>query len=593
MTTWYVATTGSAGNAGSIGSPWSLDHARTGAGGQIVAGDTVVVQAGTYSSTIGYNFTVSSAGLPITFQASGTVILDGAYATPTWELYDAATNTYRTTAATYGVAKQGGHILIGSTWYPLATHQTLDDLMAATQTYSPTTNYYVGPGVAEEPVAGRLYVRLTPADTTVQYGRVCATPASLNPASVTLKLCGGQNYGITATGNNLVFDGFICNDFYSLIRPIGNGVTFRNISGRFIAVGMRTGVVDGLTLDTCTINGLMNHTDWWLAWLDCKGGRTVADEVRKAGMNIELGSKNITIRDCQIIDVFDGILSDGCTDVEVDGGRIDAWDDAWQMYSNLARINYHDVTHYGAGPSHDASGSSSANVDPGTVYVHHCIIDTTRKPMLWGRQGSEGTGNAYGFGEQIAVSAHGLPSRAVPWKIYHNTIVTGADQVTALLDVGLYGETATAAGVTHDVFNNIFVTTGQMRVSATAYADSGAERWDGNCYSGWTSASKLWNAVTPTGSLPRTLADLYTSAMFDASKASYAPGWEASGIAVDPRLDVSYAPTTASVMSGAVDLSATGWPGTTPAQPCRGAIAATAPTLDTVARAGGMPRRFV
>lgn len=595
MTTWYVATDGTSGGAGTLGSPWSLDHARTGAGGSIVAGDTVVVQAGTYSSTTGYEFSLSgTAQSPITFQTSGSVILDGAYSGLSWELYDAPTNTYRTTAATYGTAKQGGHIQIGSTWYPLATHQTLADLTASTQVYNPTTNFYLGPGIAEGPVSGRLYVRLTPADNAVQYGRTCATPASLNPASVTLKLCGGQNYGIHATGSHLVFDGFVCNDFYSLMRAAGDDVTFRNISGRFIAVGVRTApAMTGLTLDTCTLDGLMNHTDWWLAWLDFKGGRTVADETRKAGVNIELGVSDVTITNCQIIDVFDGILSEGCTDVEVSGGRIDAWDDAWQIYSNCARINYHGVTHRGAGPSHDAVGSGTANVDPGTVYIHHNIVDTTVKSMLWGRVGSEGTGNAYGFGEQIAFSAHGSPSRAVPWKLYHNTVVTGAAQITALLDVGLYGEDGPAAGVTHDVFNNIIVTTGQMRLSQTAYADSGAERWDGNCYSGWTSSSKLWNTVSPSGSLPRTLADLYTNAMFEASKATYAPGWEASGVAVDPRLDASYTPHAPTVMTGAVDLTATGWPGTDTYEPCRGAVQATPPTLETVARAGGARRPMV
>jgi hypothetical protein len=597
MTTWHVAVDGTTGNAGTVESPWSLNHARTGAGGLIVAGDTVIVQAGTYTSISGFNFTLSGTpDNPITFEASGSVIIDGAYPSPTWELHDAATNTYRTTATTYGVAKQGGHIQIGSKWYPLATHQTLADLMATTQVYNPTTNYYLGPGIAEDSSDGRIYIRLTPADPAVQYGRTCAIPGSLNPASVTLRLCGGQRYGIIATGDHLTFDGFTCNDYYSLFQAIGDGVTFRNISGRFIFIGFRTGgTIDGLTVDSCTFDGFMDPTDWWLAWLDCKGGRTIADEVRKAGCNIGGGSSNIEIVDCTFAGMFDGILAAiGPTHhVEVHGCTFSVWDDAWQMYSDLYEIDFHDNICLGAGPSHDASGDAEPNVAPGTIYVHHNIIDATALPILWGRVGSEPTGNAYGFGEPIAVSAHGGPERQVPWKIYHNTIITGPEQITQLLDVGLYGENNAFAGSTHDVFNNIIVTAGQMRLSATAYADSGHERWDGNCYWGWVTTSRMWSAVRPGGSLPRTLADLYTSAMFEASKATYAPGWEASGLAADPRLDTSYVPHTSSVMSGAVDLSTSGWPGTTPPQPCRGAIAATPASLDTVTRAGGVTRRFV
>jgi hypothetical protein len=146
----------------------------------------------------------------------------------------------------------------------------------------------------------------------------------------------------------------------------------------------------------------MDPTDWWLAWLDFKGGRTVADEVRKAGCNIEGWSSDIEIVDCTFTGLFDGILAAvGPThDVEVHGCTFSTWDDAWQMYSDLYNINFHDNTCLGAGPSHDAAGDTD-NVAPGTVYIHHNIIDATALSILWGRSGSEPTGNAYDFGEPI------------------------------------------------------------------------------------------------------------------------------------------------------------------------------------------------
>jgi hypothetical protein len=60
------------------------------------------------------------------------------------------------------------------------------------------------------------------------------------------------------------------------------------------------------------------------------------------------------------------------------------------------------------------------------------------------------------------------------------------------------------------------------------------------------------------------------------STAYYAPGWEAAGLSVDPRLDRRYRPQlddrNRSLASGAVDLTATGWPGTSVYRPWRGAV---------------------
>lgn len=57
---WFVSPTGSASNSGSIGSPWSLSHALSGAGGVIVAGDTIWMRGGTY--TQGASWVCSTSG---------------------------------------------------------------------------------------------------------------------------------------------------------------------------------------------------------------------------------------------------------------------------------------------------------------------------------------------------------------------------------------------------------------------------------------------------------------------------------------------------------------------------------------------------
>lgn len=59
---WVVATGGSAVNAGTYASPWSLDHARTGAGGSIVGPVTVWLRGGNYDHAKGFQFTVDGGG---------------------------------------------------------------------------------------------------------------------------------------------------------------------------------------------------------------------------------------------------------------------------------------------------------------------------------------------------------------------------------------------------------------------------------------------------------------------------------------------------------------------------------------------------
>src|SRR2546422_8050674 len=64
--TYYVATTGSDSNSGSISSPWlTINHAKSVA----VAGDTVLVGNGTYIESVDFNSHAGSVGSPITFKS--------------------------------------------------------------------------------------------------------------------------------------------------------------------------------------------------------------------------------------------------------------------------------------------------------------------------------------------------------------------------------------------------------------------------------------------------------------------------------------------------------------------------------------------
>jgi hypothetical protein len=77
-TTWYVATSGASSNAGTVGAPWDLATALSGAGGKVKPGDTISVLAGTYPG-LWMSTLNGTSGSPIRVQAyqRGRVTLDG------------------------------------------------------------------------------------------------------------------------------------------------------------------------------------------------------------------------------------------------------------------------------------------------------------------------------------------------------------------------------------------------------------------------------------------------------------------------------------------------------------------------------------
>ena len=87
---WHVAPTGSSSATGTLGQPWSLAFALSGAGGRIQPGDTVWLHGGTYSGAF-VETVAGSAGKPILFRQypGQRAIIDVAYSTSTTSRGDA------------------------------------------------------------------------------------------------------------------------------------------------------------------------------------------------------------------------------------------------------------------------------------------------------------------------------------------------------------------------------------------------------------------------------------------------------------------------------------------------------------------------
>ena len=592
---WYVSPTGNSTNAGTIGSPWSLSYAAGGAGGRILPGDRVWVRGGIYSSQTGFKITVSgTATNKVTFkQYTGeTVILDGSIAEFTsigntaWEPYgtlSSSHNVYRSvkTFPVIGFTFYGGFIQIGGEWYSLAPHTSDAYIVSDTHVWDSPHPRYLGPGLSQNktvssPDYGHLFIRLDNSTTQAQLGRSVTQISDPDPRNHELFLCSSSYFGLTITGSHLVIEDFAQINHFSGCFSMGTAgqtdVTIRDCGGRPMYFGARCGSVDGLTLDSCNFYAHMPSHKWWVAWQDVKGGELPADHVRKLGLDLGVAT-HVEVVYCLFEEFFDGILASAPHDVEIHNTTFNhIWDDAWQMYGNLYHINFHHNFCYGAGPSLDHTSTDQANSDPGTVYIHHNVIDTTTRLVFWGRYGRVDAG----VGESIALSTHGTPTvHTWPRKFYYNTIVTGQTAGGVYVGWGLYGATATNSQATHEVYNNIFHVIDGRPGGRDFYATTGREIYDGNVYWHYQVGSpwRLLHMSTGinNGTLT-TVSQLRASQAFSDSQAYYAPGWENSGLSVDPQLDSTYKPQTASCQTGAVNLTTKGWPGTASYEAWRGAM---------------------
>jgi hypothetical protein len=166
--------------------------------------------------------------------------------------------------------------------------------------------------------------------------------------------------------------------------------------------------------------------------------------------------------------------------------------------------------------------------------------------------------------------------------LYYNTIVTGAFTGNVYVDWSLLGSTAPHSQTPQEVYNNVLHVLDGRPCGRDFSAHTGREIYDGNVYWLWQNGSPSgyrspWRIMhTSTGTIEdeslQTVSHLRASQAFLDSQAYCPPGWEASGLSVDPQLDINYKPHNPACHTGAVNLTAKGWPGTGTYEPWRGAL---------------------
>jgi hypothetical protein len=305
-----------------------------------------------------------------------------------------------------------------------------------------------------------------------------------------------------------------------------------------------------------------------------KGANTPAAGVRKCGLDYGI-SHHVEVTGGYFHDFFDAALSEAAHDVQVHGVEFRTWDDAWQMYGSLYRIEQHHNFYIGAGPSRDATGTSAPNPAPGTLWIHDNIIDTTRYRLFYFRFGRPEDPTGIGWREPIPLSAHKVPTagqRTIPWKFYNNTIVTGIPSlpINSYVGIGQFGDASAIVEARHEVYNNIFAVTNGRPLDRDTWANTGAEIYDGNVYWGWSNTS-IWRFLHTSAGV---IDGENPQGSIDVGKLRSLAGWETAGLSVTFRpIDSQYKPTNLLPPTGAVDLTHTGWPGTSAPKPYRGAVA--------------------
>lgn len=619
-TAWIVAPAGGAGAsvAGTFADPWSLAYAATGADGRIRPGHTVWLRAGTFRSEEGFTISFSGApGYPVTWKAAPgeRFELDGAIpafvdaSSTAWEPVSVSPghNLYRSTAVYPRSPLYGGFIEIDGQWLPLATHKnndagdhfTLDWIDSDHHDWRHPEPYYLGPGICHDPnAAGPLYVRLDNSTPQSQCNRPVAQIADPDPRNHALRISLADRYGLTILGSHHVFEDFTgIHNYYGgfLLPGDAEDLTFRRVGGRVVFFGARLGKGKRVLVEDPSFDGCMDPEKWWVSWIDVKGGSGPAKHVRKCGFDYGV-AHDIEVSGGYFHDFFDGALSEGAHDVEVHGVELRIWDDAWQMFGSLYRIDLHHNTYLGAGPSRDHTATHVPNPHPGTLWIRDNIIDSTRYRIFYYRFGRfENDPAGIGWREPIPFSSHVGSSRCgkehtIPWKLYHNTIVAGIDPnappASDYIGIGQFGDAGAVVESRHEVYNNIILVRDGRPLGRDTWTYIGAEVYDGNVYWGWSNPSpstytSIWRFLhrcaptvvdgeNPLGSIGDI--DKLRDLAREDSRWFYPPGWEAAGLFADPQLQIDYRPLNPALASGAVDLRATGWPGTSLYKPWRGAV---------------------
>lgn len=572
----FVSPEGHDADAGDRMHPWrTIQHAVE----QLRPGDTLFLRRGTYRE---HGIAVQAHGAPdapITIASfpGEEVVIDGSFPefqTPSndeWTLVAAETGLWRSKRR-YGSGTLFGKVAAGGKLYALNVYEDFDAIATRETAWREDGRYYLGPGLHWSREDHHIYVRLQPPDPEAIHGRAFPMPESADPRRNQLFI-GHHTRGLLLDGaRHIVIKGLGIKHF---LRPVdvrsGALLTLVDLE----IVPGRTGVLIGEGAQHVGLHGIRVDAGFpaWVAWRDVKSGPRVAARLKLTGALVRSETECISITGSHFADVFDGITAAGNSErLSIRNNAFDrVIDDALQLGTAAAHVEFAYNLVLGPGPSHHGSGSSRS---PGTKYIHHNVIDA-RHEELYSRLGE----GKPGWRHHIVFPTHGMKSAGPdPWKIYNNSILFLRNTNNAGAGQERKGP---RLGPVHEVYNNIFVQHSDYHVSRAAQLSDGAEIFDGNLYYRTVSPAQTplfrsWRNGEETRDFA-SLAEFRNSSFAAITRSHYPPGWEHAGVEADPLLrdpdGRDYRPArNGPAASGALDLGSRGWPGAKREGGYRGAV---------------------
>ena len=584
------ASRGDDGAAGTLERPWRTLRASI---PRLRAGDTLVLRGGTFPE---HDLSIAVRGTaerPITIRnhPGESPIVDGALpefrrpGNADWEIVDPAIHLYVSRKSYPDPQILHGYFDHGGVKYKLVGYDEFADLTATSQFASEEIPFYVGPGAHWRKSDGKLYVRMVQSDIARENGYdLPGLPT--DPREIAILLSGnGTVLRAEKESAHVHLEGLtVQGQEHALEFAPGGASHFTITNSRFL--GGRYNVMLGADTHDVLFEGITidGGAPDWIAWLDVKSGRRPAQHLEAPGLKVARGVRNLEVRNCTFRRLFDGINSnDGGVNVYVHHNLFEnIRDDCYQLgtHAHDVEVAYNRMIHVSKGPSFQGRGDSPR---PGTKYYHHNIIDCSRK-WLFARRSADGAIARLDRVKYIddrgevwarPVGSHGESAKD-PWKIYHNTILFGQELNGTGVGLEYFHGLLFDPAVPQEVYNNIIVQVADYWLSSGARVADGSQVFDGNLYHRIPQDAShpflhRWSGANGTRDF-HSLAEFRVSPLFHESKRHYAPGFENSGVAADPRLDGEYRPAAGGpAATGAVPVPAH-WPGNR-GETFRGALA--------------------
>jgi hypothetical protein len=580
---YYVSTAGDDAAPGTLDAPFrTLSFALA----KLRAGGTLVLRGGTYGARGLELGAAGTSDAPITLQAHPGEVptLDGSFtefrADPetAWEVTKEGSNVFRSAARYRDLSLIFGYLAAQDGGHALVPYESVDTLASPIEVHTDQPPFaYAGPGVAWNRQDRRIYVRLDPGSQQHKLG--LNVPADVDPRRSALLLFPDETaLTLTSAARHVVIEG-LAFDLVGRALELSSGVAHVAVRGCTFRCGRYSIVVrenvSELEFDGCRFDG---HFPPYVARSDVKepeNGRP-AHEMQGAALTFGGRTEGVSVRRSTFRGLFDAIdAADEPVGFCVSHCMFeDIRDDVLQLGTAGHSIEFgHNVLlRVAVGPSWNGSGAAPHNAI-GTKHFHHNVIDTST-PQLYSREDPRGLlppawqgpkGDGFAVGQPIGIHSSALASGPDPWKIYHNTFYFGADVDGGGAGVEYRLDHADRS-VPHEVLNNVFVQLADHPILIGGRLDDGSQRYDGNLYFRVGAPSTPLFAALERGEESLdfdTLAALRADLVRQTSEQVARADWEAHGVEADPRLGSDHVPAAdGPAVTGAVDLSQTGWPGT-------------------------------